>query len=91
MLNSKRKIRLRKRREYWFHRSIEVAKKEAERIDLTLFRHHATARAVLVSDDEDEETAVWLPMSQITVTETKAENVFIYSVPEWLAKKAGLI
>ena len=36
MLNSKRKIRLRKRREYWFRRSIEVAKKEAERIDLTM-------------------------------------------------------
>jgi hypothetical protein len=68
-----------------------VAKKEAERIDLTLFRHYETARAVLVSDDGDEETSVWLPLSKITVAEVKAENVFIYSVPEWLAKKAGLI
>ena len=56
-----------------------------------MFRHHATARAVLVSDDEDEDNAVWLPLSQVTYSETTNKDVFIFSVPEWLAKKAGLI
>lgn len=39
-------------------------------VDLTLCRHHATERAVLVSINGDEARAVWLPLSLVEVAST---------------------
>lgn len=65
--------------------------RKSDLIDLTLKLHHATERAVLVSESEDRDKAVWLPLSQIEVTETKKSGVVEVTLPEWLAKERGFI
>ena len=70
-----------------------------ELIDLTVHVHHFTyhadgksRRAVLVSDDADSESAVWLPCSQIEIDEDAAMNAATVIVcPVWLAKDKGLV
>ncbi len=72
--------------------------------DLTMALHYDTGKAVLVSDTGDESKAVWLPHSQIQIERharfTKGINknglqvslpVLTITIPEWLAKKQGLI
>lgn len=56
-------------------------------IDLHVHIHHKTEKAVLVSDDGDEENAVWLPLSQVEL-EPRERTV---TLPEWLAQDKGLI
>ncbi|WP_212525884.1 hypothetical protein [Actibacterium sp. MT2.3-13A] len=58
-------------------------------IDIEVHLHHETAKAILVSDSGDKDSAVWLPLSQI---EIEPENGFIVvTMPEWLAEEKGLI
>ncbi len=72
--------------------------------DLTMALHYDTGQAVLVSETGEESKAVWLPHSQIEIARharfTKGTNkagqtvslpVLTVTVPEWLAKKQGLI
>lgn len=59
-------------------------------VDLTLQLHHETDRAILVSDDGEEEQAVWLPLSQCEVNKLKG-NVVEVTMPEWLAIDKKLI
>jgi len=58
--------------------------------DLTLHKHRSTEKAILVSDDGNEENAVWLPRSQIEV-EVKQGNIVEVTLPEWLAKEKELV
>lgn len=60
-------------------------------LDLTVFLHHETGAAVLVSDDGEEKNAVWLPRSQIEIEQTREGRTIIVTVPEWLAMDKGLI
>lgn len=62
-----------------------------ELVDLTLQIHAKTANAIRVSDDGDNANAVWLPLSQVEVEETKTEGIVIVTMPEWLAQEKGLI
>lgn len=64
---------------------------KSDLIDVTVSLHHQTEKAILVSDDGDEKKAVWLPLSQIEVTETKKSGIVEVALPEWLAEKKGLI
>ena len=66
--------------------------KAMQKVTLELHLHAATDRAIYVSDDGEEDNAVWLPRSQIDVDENAeiGETTSI-EVPEWLAKREGLI
>lgn len=63
---------------------------KSDLVDLTVQIHMTTERAILVSDDGDDEKAVWLPLSQIEV-ERQSGGFATVTVPEWLAKNKGLI
>ena len=62
-------------------------------IDLKLTFHHETDRAILVSEDGDRESGVWLPKSQIEYDEDSYEDgdEISVTIPEWLAKRSYLI
>lgn len=63
-------------------------------VDLLLFEHHRTAAAVLVSDDGEERSAVWLPLSQVEIEAKPAKaggREVMVTLPEWLASNKGLI
>lgn len=53
--------------------------------------HARTKYAVKLSTDSDPRHAEWFPLSQIEMEETDRENIFIVTVPEWLAKEKFLI
>ena len=61
-------------------------------IDLSVMLHHRTDKAVLVSDDGDKASAVWVPLSQVEIDDDAmpGETVEIV-IPEWLAQERGLI
>lgn len=72
--------------------------------DLTMALHYDTGSAVLVSETGEEAKAVWLPKSQVEITDTGRKSDAIrkdgeivkvalleITIPEWLAKKKGLI
>ena len=59
-------------------------------LDMTVKLHAMTDRAVRVSDDGDDENAVWLPLSQIEVLK-RPGGIAIVTLPEWLALDKGLI
>lgn len=56
----------------------------------TLHRHHETALAILVSDDGDEKSAVWLPRSKIEIVREIDGETIEVEVPDWLAEERGL-
>jgi len=58
-------------------------------IDIAVIVHHRTERAVLVSDDGDRESAVWLPLSQVEIDDDGSNHII--TLPEWLAQEKGLI
>jgi len=63
-------------------------------VDVTVFLHHETSQAILVSDSGNKETAVWLPKSMVEYEPATAigkSDVYVVSLPEWKAKDAGLI
>lgn len=63
---------------------------KSDLIDLTLQKHHQTDKAILASDDGDEDNAVWIPLSMIEVEEKK-DGIVEITIPEWKAKQLGLI
>lgn len=64
----------------------------ADKVEATVILHKETEKALLVSETEDGEK-VWLPKSQIEVLKTTAGefDIIEISLPEWLAKKSGLV
>ena len=67
---------------------------DQETTELRLALHHETGGAVLVSDDGDRESAVWLPKSQVRRGELVGSGlprVYLWDVPVWLAEKEGLV
>lgn len=63
---------------------------KSDLIDLDVYSHAMTERAVLVSKTSDRDDAVWLPLSQIEVNERRG-SVLEITCPTWLAKDKGLI
>lgn len=53
--------------------------------------HRQTDRAIHASNTGDDEDAVWLPLSLIEVTPKAGCTSVTVSLPEWLAKREGLI
>ena len=64
---------------------------ETKLVDLTLFEHARTTKAILVSETGDKTTAVWLPLSQIEIHKTDKHGIHDIVCPEWLALDKGLI
>jgi hypothetical protein len=65
-----------------------------DQIDISVVLHAdpTSALAILVSDDGDEDNAVWLPRSQIEYDEkARKGDVITVTLHEWLAKDKGLI
>ena len=62
----------------------------SELIDLTLFKHTFTERAILVSET-GEGPKVWLPLSQIECEPSDKDNVIAVTMPEWLAIEKRLV
>ena len=59
-------------------------------IDIEIHIHHATDRAVLVSDDGDKDRAVWLPLSQMEI-DVNPGGTGTITLPEWMARERELI
>ncbi len=58
-----------------------------------VFLIHETDKAILVSEDEEQESTVWIPKSQIMENVwdgIEAGDLIIITVPEWLAIEKGL-
>jgi hypothetical protein len=60
-------------------------------VDIQVYEHARTDKAILVSEDGEKEAAVWLPLSQVTIHDTGRSFIRDIVLPEWLAKEKGLI
>jgi len=60
--------------------------RRSEIVDLNMFVHHETERAILASDDGDSTHAQWFPLSMVEVVKVVGPKPYwIVSMPEWLA------
>ena len=61
--------------------------------ELELQVHHETDSAWLVSDDGDEDAAVWLPKSQVRRGDrtSREHEIYAFEVPTWLAEDKNLV
>lgn len=60
-------------------------------IDMTVFLHHKTPLAILVSEDEDGKK-IWLPKSKIEIEDEDIDHGPLnITVPDWLAQDKGMI
>ena len=59
-------------------------------VDVTVQLHAMTGRAIRVSDDGDDDKAVWLPLSQVEVLK-RPRGTAVVTLPEWLAVEKGLV
>lgn len=62
---------------------------KSELVDVTVIVQHRTAAAVLVKYDEDK-AAIWLPLSQIELGQTKGAT-YVVTLPRWLAEEKGMV
>jgi hypothetical protein len=60
----------------------------SDKTELDLHWHGETELAIRVSENGDEERAVWLPKSQVEFARTRT-GVSV-ELPEWLAEREGL-
>ena len=62
---------------------------------LTLYVHHETDKAYLVSEDGERDGAEWLAKSQIKyerdLDEADGLRMIEVTLPEWLARKKGYL
>jgi len=63
---------------------------KSDLIDVTVQLHMMTDRAIRVSDDGDDEKAVWIPLSQCEVLK-RPNGIAIVTMPEWMAVERGLV
>lgn len=61
-----------------------------ETIELALYVHHETEKALLVSDDGEKDNAKWLAKSLLG-EHRRVGRTLEAEVPEWLAKREGWI
>jgi hypothetical protein len=68
-----------------------VSRNDRIEITVTLHADPPSALAILVSEDGDESTAVWLPRSQIEYSSGDEGDIITVELPEWLAEAKWLI
>jgi len=62
-------------------------------LELRVFVHQQTDRAILVSEDNDPKSAFWLPISQIECAPAPSEigqRRVDLQIPQWLAEDKRL-
>ena len=59
-------------------------------VDLTMQLHAETEKAIRVSDDGEDENALWLAKSLVEI-ERKPKSIVIVTMPEWLAIEKRLV
>lgn len=68
---------------------------KSDLIEISVFLHHKTERAILVSSNGNSDDAVWIPLSQCEVISIKGRIIalrqFALELPEWLATEKGLV
>lgn len=68
---------------------------KSDLIDIELFRHAETEKAVLFSEFNVKEAAKWLPKSQIEYYKKegphRGDAVYVVTMPKWLAKDKGFV
>jgi hypothetical protein len=62
---------------------------KSDLVDLHMYWHGETAKAIYVSDDGNHVSAVWLPKSKVEYVR-EGTHVTV-TMPEWLAKDKELI
>jgi hypothetical protein len=65
-----------------------------ETVEVTLFKHHSTDKAYLLSDTGDEKDAKWVPISQCDgepERKMKGKQIFEFVMKTWIAQKNGWI
>lgn len=61
-------------------------------VDIDVYLHHRTEKAVLVSLDGEKKNAVWVPLSQVELERNPdMPRAYVLTLPEWLALEKGLI
>lgn len=72
-----------------------MGRDDNETVELELHLHYETAPdrgALLVSEDGNEKNARWIPKSLIEDREDDEKHKTVtITIPEWLAKREGLI
>ncbi len=59
-------------------------------VDVKVFMHRNTERAVQLEALENETGAHWFPLSQIELSPiSEAENTYTMTCPKWLAQEKG--
>ena len=61
--------------------------------ELLLYVHYKTKNAICVSETGERNKAVWLPVSQVDISELRGggPNDYVVVLPQWLAYEKGLI
>lgn len=61
-------------------------------VDLSVYIHHETDKALLVSDNGNRDQAVWLPKSVVEIEgDYQVPSVIEITLPEYIAEERGLI
>lgn len=61
-------------------------------VDIDVYLHHRTAKAVLISLDGEKKNAVWVPLSQVELERNPGmPSAYVLTLPEWLALEKGLV
>lgn len=61
----------------------------SELVDLEVYVHAESEKAIKVSSDDTGGEEVWLPLSQIEINHRQGDTAEI-TVPRWLAEQRGL-
>lgn len=64
---------------------------KSDLVDIAMVQHAETDKAVLVSETAHRADAVWLPKSQIEISNDGHKNFVTITMPERLALDKGLI
>jgi hypothetical protein len=65
-------------------------RKEASLVEVKVFKHRQTERAVQLEAIETPTGAHWFPLSQIELSGVdEGQNIYVMSCPTWLATEKG--
>lgn len=68
---------------------------KSDLVDIELFRHAESDRAVLFSEFNVKSAGKWLPKSQIEYYKkegpSRGDAVYVVTMPKWLAKDKGFV
>lgn len=60
-------------------------------VEIEVYKHHATDKAIKVSLDGEDSNAVFVPLSKIEEMKPKSHGILMITIPEWLAIEKGLV